>query len=153
LLAPSGFLTRRRFLQTSAPLIASGAPLFGSSLGQSDTYGQSTESFAQHQEQRRKELWNLLGELPWQYRPGPATILSTEKHEGYDIQRLVLDLNGIEPVRRSLADPPQTPGARPRVALYALACQHVRLGEGAARARCRGPACLRAQKSFSYTSH
>lgn len=74
----------------------------------------SPAEFATFQAQRRKELWNLLGELPWGHRPGAATVLSTEKHDGYSLQRLVLDLNGIEPVPALLLIPdkraPRAPG-------------------------------------------
>jgi hypothetical protein len=59
---------------------------------------QSLKEFASRQEEHRKELWALLGDLPWQYRPGPAQVLRSEKHDGYTLERLVLDLNGAEPV-------------------------------------------------------
>jgi hypothetical protein len=49
--------------------------------------------FAAFQAGRRKELWSLLGELPWGHKPGPATVLATEKHDGYTLERLVLDLH------------------------------------------------------------
>jgi dienelactone hydrolase len=104
-LSPNGFSTRRRFLRNSAILIASGAAPLGGSLAQSNAYGQTTESFAQYQEQRRRELWDLLGDLPWHHRPGPAQVLRTEKHDGYDLERLVLDLNGMEPVPALLLIP------------------------------------------------
>ena len=63
------------------------------------------ESFAQFQERRRKELWSLLGDLPWQHTPAAPKLVSTEKHEGYTLQRLVLDLNGFEPVPALLLVP------------------------------------------------
>jgi hypothetical protein len=50
------------------------------------------------QKNRRKELWSLLGDLPWQHHPGPPKLLSSEEHDGYTLERLELDLNGIEPV-------------------------------------------------------
>ncbi len=61
--------------------------------------------FTAFQARRRKELWNLLGDLPWAHRPGPATVMATEKHDGYTLDRLVLDLNGIEPVPALLLIP------------------------------------------------
>jgi hypothetical protein len=58
----------------------------------------SKTAFAAYQAKRRKELWGLLGDLPWQHEPAPAKLLKTEKHTGYTLERLELDLNGFEPV-------------------------------------------------------
>ena len=70
--------------------------------------------FTAFQARRRKELWGLLGDLPWGHKPGPAKLLATEKHDGYTLERLVLDLNGIEPVPALLLIPdkraPRAPG-------------------------------------------
>src|SRR5439155_8567463 len=87
--------TRREFLQTSAALLASGTAPFEDGFAGTQPSRQSGESFATQQAKRRKELWSLLGDLPWQHRPGPAKLLSTEEHEDYILERLVLDLNGI----------------------------------------------------------
>lgn len=65
----------------------------------------SKEEFAAYQEKRRKELWSLLGDLPWQHKPAPAKVVKTEKHDGYTLERLVLDLNGAEPVPALLLIP------------------------------------------------
>jgi dienelactone hydrolase len=65
----------------------------------------SKAAFAAYQARRRRELWSLLGDLPWQHKPGPAKLLKTEKHEGYTLERLVLDLNGVEPVPALLLIP------------------------------------------------
>lgn len=65
----------------------------------------SPDRFAAFQETRRKELWSLLGDLPWEHRPGPAKLVSTEKHDGYTLERLVLDLNVQEPVPALLLIP------------------------------------------------
>jgi len=83
---------RRKFLQSSAALLAAGP------LSDSLAAGPAEDSFASRQEARRKELWGLLGDLPWQHRPGPAKLVRTEEHDGYTLERLVLDLNGQEPV-------------------------------------------------------
>ena len=61
--------------------------------------------FSAYQARRRKELWSLLGDLPWSHKPGPAKVLATEKHDGYTLERLVLDLNGVEPVPALLLIP------------------------------------------------
>ena len=63
------------------------------------------QAFSGMQEQRRKELWSLLGDLPRQHHPGPAKLVNTEKHEGYTLERLILDLNGEEPVPALLLIP------------------------------------------------
>ena len=55
------------------------------------------EAFSTFQARRRQELWSLLGDLQWAHKPGPAKLVKTEKHDGYTLERLVLDLNGIEP--------------------------------------------------------
>lgn len=98
--------TRRRFLQDGAAIVtsaavagtatASGGPVAGSD----DAY-----SFTAHQEKRRKELWGLLGDLPWNHKPGPARLVSREEHEEYTLERLVLDLNGVEDVPAILLIP------------------------------------------------
>ena len=54
---------------------------------------------------RRKELWRLLGDLPWTHRAGAARLLSTEKRDGYRLERLLLDLNGEEDVPALLLIP------------------------------------------------
>lgn len=58
----------------------------------------SWKKFSSQQERRRKELWSLLGDLPWDHKPKPPKLLATEKGDGYTLERLELDLNGIEPV-------------------------------------------------------
>ncbi len=62
-------------------------------------------------EARRKELWSLLGDLPWQHQPAAPRLLKVEQHDGYTLERLVLDLNGVEEVPALLLIPEkrQTP--------------------------------------------
>ncbi len=62
-------------------------------------------AFTRDQELRRKKLWGLLGDLPWDHKPEPPKLIKTEKHDGYTLERLVLDLNGIEPVPALLLIP------------------------------------------------
>jgi Abhydrolase family len=102
-----GSRTRRDFLRSSAAA-ASAAAVSPTSGFARETSGQD---FAAAQEARRKELWTLLGELPWQHRPGPPKLVRTEKHDGYTLERLILDLNGEEPVPALLLIPDrrQTP--------------------------------------------
>jgi len=94
--------TRRDFIRNSAAISAaiSGVRALGESKDM-----RSSENFSTFQEQRRKELWSLLGDLPWEHRPGRAKLVSTEKHDGYTLERLVLDLNGQEAVPALLLIP------------------------------------------------
>src|ERR1700755_1250531 len=63
------------------------------------------DAFLGRQKERRKELWELLGDLPWEHNPGPAKLVSKEEQEDYTLERLVLDLNGVEPVPALLLIP------------------------------------------------
>jgi hypothetical protein len=96
---------RRQFLQSSAAVFATGATTLAGHFADTEAFGRSDSSFASHQGKRRKELWGLLGDLPWQHRPGPPKLMGTEEHEDYTVERLVLDLNGIEPVPALLLIP------------------------------------------------
>src|SRR5215213_9574595 len=75
---------------------------------------QDPSGFRQHQEKRRKELWGLLGDLPWNYQSKPPQQIKTETGPGYQLEHLVLDLNGQEPVPAYLLIPekrqPKAPG-------------------------------------------
>jgi dienelactone hydrolase len=95
--------TRRQFLQSSAMLMASGAGANATRLP-GDKSGSAVPMEASRA-QRRKELWGLLGDLPWQHQPGSARLIHKEEHEGYTLERLVLDLNGLEPVPAVLLIP------------------------------------------------
>jgi hypothetical protein len=50
------------------------------------------------QESKRQELYSLLGDLPDRDRPILCRVLSVSEERTYILERLVLDLNGIEPV-------------------------------------------------------
>jgi len=71
----------------------------------------SKAEFSAYQDRRRRELWSLLGDLPWDHKPAPPKLIKTEQHEGYRLDRLELDLNGLEPVPALLLIPErlQTP--------------------------------------------
>jgi hypothetical protein len=101
-------LRRREFLKSSAGMLALNSGLPATSNANPS---RAAKQFATYQAKRRKELWGLLGDLPWQHTPGPAKLVRTEKGEGYTLERLVLDLNGIEPVPALLLLPEkrQTP--------------------------------------------
>jgi hypothetical protein len=99
------FSTRRKFVRDTAALLAWGAKPTMRTFASTDKSGQPEKEFAAHQEERRKQLWGLLGDLPWQRKPGPARLVSTEKRDGYTLERLVLDLNGFEEVPALLLIP------------------------------------------------
>jgi len=104
-------ITRREFVQSSAAAAAWSTT--GSGLLPATTPLHPEESFAASQDRRRKELWSLLGDLPWQHQPAMPKLLSSEKHPGYTLERLVLDLNGIEPVPALLLIPDKPPSPAP----------------------------------------
>jgi dienelactone hydrolase len=96
---------RREFLKHGGALLvwgASGSPV--ASANPMDMYPAATQ-FEQYQQARRKELWGILGDLPWKHQPAPPQLIKTEKHEGYTLERIVLDLNGLEPVPAILLIP------------------------------------------------
>jgi hypothetical protein len=97
-------MERRTFLTTVA-----GGLAVHTALGTQDPV-----SFQRHQENRRKELWSLLGELPWNHKPTPAQTVKCESGPGYQLEHLILDLNGQESVPAYLLIPekrqPKAPG-------------------------------------------
>jgi hypothetical protein len=96
---------RRDFLKQGAAMLALGA---GNSLAKGDKPTKMTKTmpeFLAHQQAKRKQLWELLGDLPWNHQPGPPKLVKTEKHAGYTLERLTLDLNGLEPVPAILLIP------------------------------------------------
>ncbi|MGE5325993.1 MAG: twin-arginine translocation signal domain-containing protein, partial [Deltaproteobacteria bacterium] len=93
--------TRRRdFLKTSLALLAARG-----GLALNPQSSRSWKEFQAYQAERRKELWSLLGDLPWDHTPGPPKLIKRERHEGFTLERLVLDLNGLEPVPALLLIP------------------------------------------------
>ena len=97
--------TRRKFLQTSTAVVGAAAVSGGSSIANGSSPESPATAFASRQEQRRRELWQLLGDVPWNHKPVPPRLVSKEKHDGYTVERLVLDLNGIESVPAILLIP------------------------------------------------
>src|SRR5438046_7511958 len=97
--------TRRGFLQASAVATISAALPASNALKQFAPQQPSEDPFLARQRERRNELWGLLGDLPWEHKPGPAKLLSKEEHEDYTLERIVLDLNGVEPVPALLLIP------------------------------------------------
>jgi len=86
-------------------------------------------------EQRRQELWALLGDLPWDHQSKPAQLIKVEDRGGYLLEHLVLDLNGQEPVPAYLLLPKHRPSKAPALlylhshgAQYTRAKQELYLG-------------------------
>jgi dienelactone hydrolase len=99
--------TRREFVSRSALFTAAlelgwaGGAITQGAAAQSET----VDAFSTYQSRRREALWGLLGDLPWQHEPAPPKVVRTEQYENYTLERLVLDLNGIEPVPALLLIP------------------------------------------------
>ena len=64
------------------------------------------------QDARRKQLYGLLGDLPERGRPISARLIAEERRSGYVLEKLLLDLNGVEDVPAYLTRPL---GARGRI--------------------------------------
>ncbi len=87
---------------------------------------------------RRQELYGLLGDLPARGRAISARVVSTEERPGYVLEKLVLDLNGLEPVPAYFVRPERVTGRVPAVLYnhahggdYALGKDELLLGRGA----------------------
>jgi hypothetical protein len=98
------FLSRCAAVLSTGSLMTSDAMSVGAGVAVSSP-DQTAAEFAAYQERRRRELWSLLGDLPLEHKPAPPKVVRTEKHENYTLQRLILDLNGIEPVPALLLIP------------------------------------------------
>jgi dienelactone hydrolase len=97
--------TRREFMMKSAALAALATAPPGQAATKSISSKKSKSEFAIYQERRRWELWSLLGDLPWDHEPAQPQLVRKEKHDGYTLERWILDLNGIEPVPALLLIP------------------------------------------------
>lgn len=64
---------------------------------------------------RCDELYGLLGDLPPRSRPLGVEVIGREERSGYRVEKLVLDLNGAEPVPAYFVRPANTSGALPAV--------------------------------------
>ena len=64
---------------------------------------------------RRKELYGLLGRLPPRDRKVSAQLVSTEDRGSYTLEKLVLDLNGEQPVPAYYTRPRNASGRLPTV--------------------------------------
>jgi dienelactone hydrolase len=67
------------------------------------------------QETHRQQLYHLLGELPDRSQPIGVGKIAEEERDGYVLEKLVLDLNGLELVPAYLARPLRQAGPLPAV--------------------------------------
>ena len=65
--------------------------------------------------ERRRELYSLLGDLPPRDRKIAARVLSTEDRPAYILEKLALDLNGLEPVPAWFVRPKKVAGRVPAI--------------------------------------
>ena len=77
-------LTRREFLQASAVATISAPVPASIGLTQVAPQQPNDDVLPARQKERRKELWGLLGDLPWGHKPGPAKLVSKENKETFD---------------------------------------------------------------------
>jgi dienelactone hydrolase len=77
--------------------------------------GAGLVTMAESAETRRRELWRLLGDLPDRRRPVRATTLSEVERPGYILEKLTLELNGIEPVPAYFVKPKKLTGRAPAI--------------------------------------
>jgi len=94
-------MNRRDFLLT--------IPAGGASLGA------ETASDTGAPDERRRELYSLLGDLPARGRPISARTVGAERRENYVLEKLVLDFNGLEPAPAYFIKPLDQAGKRPAV--------------------------------------
>lgn len=92
-------------------------------------------------EERRRLLYSLLGDLPDRDRPISVRAISEEKRNGYILEKLELDLNGVEPVPAYFVRPPDLAGPAPTILYnhahggnYALGKDELIEGRGALQA-------------------
>lgn len=75
----------------------------------------SSSASAATPDERRRELYGLLGDLPDRKRPISGKKRSEQEHDGYILETWDLDLNGIETVPAYLARPRSITGRVPGV--------------------------------------
>src|SRR3954462_8679324 len=112
-MATSGRKTTRRQFVSRTALLSGGMGIGLNSTATNAFPGSTADNaFSFYQKSRREALWGLLGDLPWQHEPTQHTVVRIEDHDRYTLQRLILDLNGIEPVPALLLIPKrlQRPG-------------------------------------------
>lgn len=105
-------LPRREFLKHSTAMLSVGTNL-PMKIQDNSAAAMSRQKFASYQQKRRRQLWSLLGDLPFQHKPRQSKLIRTEKGDGYTLEHLELDLNGIEAVPALLLIPNRRPKSAP----------------------------------------
>src|SRR5688572_26723166 len=88
-------IPRRKFLQHS---IAASAAGMLSPLSVATAMEPSQSQIIIDQKSKREKLFSLLGDLPTQHSPKAPVLLRKEQHDGYTLEYLEFDFNGIERV-------------------------------------------------------
>lgn len=102
---------RRDFMKAGA---AAGALSVLASEGAMAAQPKSPEEFRAYQAERRKLLWSLLGDLP-EKKPPVATLKKVEQHDGFKLEHLDLELNGVETVPAYLLLPDKRADKAPAI--------------------------------------
>jgi dienelactone hydrolase len=117
--------------------------------------GEEVGPVSRAQDERRRELYGLLGDLPDRSRPVSAATIATEAAGEYILEKLLLDLNGIEPVPAYFVRPREPRGRVPAVLYnHAHGGDYV-LGKGellAGRSALQGPPYAQALTARGYAA-
>jgi hypothetical protein len=101
---------RRKFLQKS--LAAASAGML-SPFNSIFAMNQPESEFTFSQKAQRAKLFSLLGDLPKNHSPKPPRLFKKEPHNGYTLEYLEFDFNGIERVPGILLVPDKIKGKAP----------------------------------------
>jgi cephalosporin-C deacetylase-like acetyl esterase len=106
-------MQRRNFLEglTSGGLLLASRAVLGSETASKGEHDMEKEDSGK----RRQRLYKLLGDLPPQNRKSSVETLSTTEKEGFVLEKLVLDLNGLEPVPAYFIRPQSSSGRVPAI--------------------------------------
>ncbi len=74
---------------------------------------QRNSDFTSAQKAQREKLFSLLGDLPKDYSPKPPQLLKKEQHDGYTLEYLDFDFNGMERVPGILLVPDKVKSKAP----------------------------------------
>jgi dienelactone hydrolase len=104
------FFQRRKFLKKSLVASVAGflAPL--KSIPVMNTADKQVDIV---QKGQREKLLSLLGDLPTTHKPQAPRLLRKEQHEGYTLEYIEFDFNGIEKVPGTLLVPDKINGKAP----------------------------------------
>jgi len=105
--------------------------------------------------EKRAQLYALLGDLPPRDRHVSGEMIAQENRDGYVLEKLVLDLNGVEMVPAYFVRPSEGSGPWPAVLYnhahggdYVLGKDELLLGRGALQEPTPGAAlCRRADQT------